>query len=115
MNITEPQPSISTTIITEPTKQSTTVPSNIYVNKKRVNISVKEGRELAKKNKSLSGWLLKKKSNHSVGAEHARRQRLAKCKARQTEHQTKAICASLVEELCTGVASKAGRPGWGRY
>ena len=41
MIITEPQPSISTSIITEPTKQSTTAPSNIYVNKKRVNISVK--------------------------------------------------------------------------
>ena len=138
MNITEPQPSISTSIIKEPTKQSTTAPSNIYVNKKRVKLSVKEGRELARKNKSLSGWLLKKKSNHLqlssvreedeamevdemtmlevvLGAEHARRQRLAKCKARQTKHQTKAICTSLVEELCTGVASKAGRPGWGRY
>ena len=43
-----------------------------------------------------------------VGVDHANGQRLAECKARQTEHLDKAICASLVDELCTGVGSKAG-------
>ena len=43
-----------------------------------------------------------------VEVDHAMRQRLAKCKTRQSAQKNKAICASLKEEICTGVASKAG-------
>jgi hypothetical protein len=43
-----------------------------------------------------------------LGVDHAKRQRSAKCKARRTENMNRAICASLVEEICTGVGSKAG-------
>ena len=93
-------------------------------------ISVKDGKELAKRNKSMKVWLLQKTNplqlssvqeeeeamkvddmsmrELNVEVDHAKGQRLAKCKARQTEHQKKAICASLVDELCTGVGSKAG-------
>ena len=47
-----------------------------------------------------------------VGVDHAKGQRLAKCKARQTEHLNRAICASLAEELCTGVGKRAGVRAW---
>ena len=85
---------------------------------------------MAKRNKSMKGWLLQKTNplqlssvqeedeamevdemsmrELDVGVDHAKGQRLAKCKARQTEHLNKAICASLVDELFTGVGSKAG-------
>jgi hypothetical protein len=92
-----------------PSTQSTEAPSTIYVNRKRGEISVKEGKELAKTNKSMKDWLLQKtkplqlssvqEDDEAMEVDLAKVQRLAKCKARQTEHLNKALCASLVEEL----------------
>ena len=44
--------------------------------------------------------------------DHAKRQRLAKCKGRQEEHQNRAICASLAEELCTGISKRTEVRVW---
>jgi hypothetical protein len=40
--------------------------------------------------------------------DHTKRQRFAQCNGRQEEHQNRAICASLAEELCTGISKRAG-------
>ena len=78
---------------------------------------MKDGKELARKNGSMKNWLLQKTNplqlssvqeedeamevdemsmrESDVGVDHAKGQRLAKCKARQTEHPNKTICASL--------------------
>ena len=101
--IPKPQHIIMKSIITEPTTRSAEVPSSIYVNRKRVRILVKEGKELAKRNKSMKGWLLQKTNplqlssvqeedeamevdemsmrELNVEVDHAKGQRLAKCKA----------------------------------